>query len=67
MNYWIHDFMKPCRRDQTPHIATAPRSGSCRDSDANNPVGRSAPLRRRTRQAQPRRVIPWGEARLSWG
>ena len=24
MNYWIHDFMKPCRRDQTPHIATAP-------------------------------------------
>ena len=39
MNYWIHDFMKPCRRDQTPHIAMAPRSGSCRDSDAKQSRG----------------------------
>jgi hypothetical protein len=45
MNYCIHDFMKPCRRDQTPHIATAPRSGSCRDSDAKQSRGekRAAP------------------------
>ena len=58
MNYWISRFHEAMSaRPDSAHRDGPLDPGVAATRTPNNPVGRSAPLRRRMRQAQPRRVI----------